>query len=113
MILLVVLEISASIAGYVKKDDVSKVLVNIAEDSMNNWNNTVVQSTWDQVQVKKITEIIYIKFFINRKLLLSTFLQSSNLLEVIKLNKLLKYKILSFRKQKNYLIQFLHFSTYF
>jgi len=50
MILLVVLEISASIAGYVKKDDVSKVLVNIAEDSMNNWNNTVVQSTWDQVQ---------------------------------------------------------------
>ena len=53
MILLVVLEISASIAGYVKKDDVSKVLVNIAEDSMNNWNNTVVQSTWDQVQVKR------------------------------------------------------------
>ena len=58
MILLVVLEISASIAGYVKKDDVSKVLVNIAEDSMNNWNNTVVQSTWDQVQVKKMTKII-------------------------------------------------------
>ena len=59
MILLVVLEISASIAGYVKKDDVSKVLVNIAEDSMNNWNNTVVQSTWDQVQVQ------FILYFIN------------------------------------------------
>ena len=51
MILLVVMEISASIAGYVKKDDVSKILVDIAEDSMNNWNNTVVQSTWDEVQV--------------------------------------------------------------
>lgn len=50
MILLVVMEISASIAGYVKKDDVSKILVDIAEDSMNNWNNTVVQSTWDEVQ---------------------------------------------------------------
>lgn len=53
MIIFVVLEISAGITGFVKKDDVSRVLVNIAQDSMNNWEEDIVQSTWNSLQVKK------------------------------------------------------------
>lgn len=50
MIIFVVLEISAGITGFVKKDDVSRVLVNIAQDSMNNWEEDIVQSTWNSLQ---------------------------------------------------------------
>lgn len=51
MIVLVICEISAGITAFVKKDDVSKALVNIAEDSMNSWENELVQETWNSIQV--------------------------------------------------------------
>ena len=51
MVILVVLEISAGITAFVKKDDVSRALVNIAQDSMNNYKQEVVRETWDTIQV--------------------------------------------------------------
>jgi len=50
MIILVICEISAGITAVVKKDDVSRALVNIAEDSMNSWDDPMVQSTWASIQ---------------------------------------------------------------
>lgn len=52
MIILVVLEISAGITAFVKKDDVSRALVNIAQDSMNNYKQEIVRETWDTIQDK-------------------------------------------------------------